>query len=551
MFLNGWTPAPALGIPVAHLHFARVGAPEGQQLRIVWFMLHSGYLRFFASAVRLLAERGHTLHLAFSRPDKDPPDTRLLDEIVSTYPNVTAGTAPVRRRSDGWRLMAELVRSLTDLGRYVHPRYADAPALRGRMARKLTDHVRSARAAGPLTTWLTLRLVRLMESHTSERLSRLIVGFFSTLERAIPSSRRIEVHLREMAPDLVLVTPIVEFASSQVEYVKSARKLRIPSAVTVASWDNLTGKGLIRVIPDRVFVWNEIQVGEAVELHGVPPERVVTTGATKFDEWFERRPRSSFAAFASRVGLAADRPFLLYVCSAPFIAPEEVGFVKSWLGAVRAERSGPLAGIGVLVRPHPRNAPQWDGVDLSEFGNVSLWPPRAEQPDMGDARADFFDSLYHSSGVVGINTSALIEAAIVGKSVFSPLASEFAGTQLGTLHFGYLLFENGGFLHTAATMDEHLAQLRTCLEHGDGHAEQALRFVESFVRPCGLDRPATPILADEIETLAQAAPARAPRSLGGYVARGLLAPAALGAGVLSSVLLAFRGSAPANVENPG
>src|SRR5439155_8737202 len=129
--------------------------------------------------------------------------------------------------------------------------------------------------------------------------------------------------LRDWKTDAVLVTTIVEFASSQVEYVKSARKVRVPSAVTVASWDNLTGQGLIRVIPGRVFVWNETQVGEAVELHGVPRERVATTGATKFDEWFERRPSGTFAEFAARVGLAPNRPFLLYVCSAPFIAREE------------------------------------------------------------------------------------------------------------------------------------------------------------------------------------------------------------------------------------
>src|SRR5438128_1782708 len=131
-----------------------MGAPAAQPLRILWFMLHSGYLRFFASTVRLLADRGHTVQLAFSRPDKDPEDTRLLDELMATYPNVTAQDAPERRRSDGWRLVAVLVRSLTDIGRYVHPRYAEAPALRARMARKLADHVRTARSTDPLTTWL-------------------------------------------------------------------------------------------------------------------------------------------------------------------------------------------------------------------------------------------------------------------------------------------------------------------------------------------------------------------------------------------------------------
>src|SRR5437870_2244457 len=118
--------------------------------QIVWFMLHSGYLRHFGSTVRLLAERGHHVHLAFARTEKDPGDARLVEALVETHPGVTAGDAPQRPRGDGWRPIATVVRGFTDLARYSHPRYADAPALRERMARKLTEHVRTGRGADPL-----------------------------------------------------------------------------------------------------------------------------------------------------------------------------------------------------------------------------------------------------------------------------------------------------------------------------------------------------------------------------------------------------------------
>src|SRR5207302_1659245 len=158
--------------------------------------------------------------------------------------------------------------------------------------------------------------------------------------------------------------------------------------------------------------------------------RVVATGAPKFDEWFERQPSSSFRDFAGRVGLDAECPFVLYACSSPFIAPDEVGFVRRWLERLRADDRPLLSELGVLVRPHPQNSAQWRGVELSGFRNATVWPPGGAQPDAGEARAGFFDSLAHSTAVVGVNTSALLEAGIVGKSVLSPLAEEFAGTQL-------------------------------------------------------------------------------------------------------------------------
>jgi len=127
-----------------------------------------------------------------------------------------------------------------------------------------------------------------------------------------------------------------------------------------------------------------------------------------------------------------------------------------------------------------------------------------------DNRADFFDSLSHAAAVVGINTSAMIEAAIVGTPVFSLLAPEFAGTQEGTIHFHHLLPENGGCVRIASTLDEHVAQLNERLADTAEARAETRRFVASFVRPHGIEKPATQIFADVLEELA-ASPAPSPR----------------------------------------
>jgi hypothetical protein len=520
----------------------------GRPLRIEWFMLHSGYIRYFGQAIRLLADDGHRVHLAFTRMEKDPGDARLAHDLAASHPNITVGEAPLRPRTDGWRPLAGLARGLIDVARYIDPRYGDAPALRARMARKLTEHVSTARAVDPLTARATLRAIRYMQAQSGEPAHRRIVGALAAVERAIPTSPEIDAYLLDHRPDAVLVTPAIEFASTQVEYVKSARAAGIPSGVAVASWDNLTGKGLIRVLPDRVYVWNEIQVREAEELHGVPRGATIATGAAKFDEWFERRPQWTREQLAERAGLDPGRPFVIYVCSSSFIAPDEVAFVRDWLGRLRADERAGLRDVGVLVRPHPQNAAQWRDADLSELGNVSVWPRTGAQPDAGDARADFFESLGHSSAVVGINTSALLEAAILGKSVLVPLVPQFAGTQQGTLHFRYLLHENGGFLHVASTLDDHADQLAAALEHGDDQAAQTRRFVESFLRPHGLDRPAAPILAGEIERLADVTPAPPRRTARSEALRLALMPLAAGAVLVGSAAARRRSGKPLEPE---
>ena len=117
------------------------------------------------------------------------------------------------------------------------------------------------------------------------------------------------------------------------------------------------------------------------------------------------------------------------------------------------------------------------------------------------------------SSDLGVNTSAMIEAAILGRPVLSVLAPEFAATQEGTVHFHYLLPENGGFLRIASSIDEHVGQLSDVLASPDVTRQQTARFVASFIRPHGVTRPATPILCDAIERASVLAPAPPPETL--------------------------------------
>jgi hypothetical protein len=101
--------------------------------------------------------------------------------------------------------------------------------------------------------------------------------------------------------------------------------------------------------------------------------------------------------------------------------------------------------------------------------------------------------------VVGVNTSAMIEATILGRPVLSVLTPEFKATQEGTLHFHYLLPENGGFLRVAHSLDQHVDQLTDVLEHPEPAREQAQQFVRAFIRPHGLTTPCTQVLADVLQ----------------------------------------------------
>jgi hypothetical protein len=178
----------------------------------------------------------------------------------------------------------------------------------------------------------------------SRRSRRLLARGLHAIDRSVPASPDIERFLDAQRPDALLVTPLIGLVpSSQLDLLRSAQARGIPTAVCVWSWDHLSSKAIIRDLPDRLFVWNDVQRAEATEMHGVPPERVVITGAPSFDRWFDRRSSRSRDEFARRVGLPEGRTFVLWVCSALFPgSPSEAEFVLRWArrAAIRC-RSAP------------------------------------------------------------------------------------------------------------------------------------------------------------------------------------------------------------------
>lgn len=488
-------------------------------MKLLFVMASPEYLRFYDTAIDALAARGHDVSIAVNNQREKKPvgleGLRARDGRVNVI-----GVAPAH---DGmWGEIAYGLRGTIDFVHYLHPRFAAAPALRARMKRKVLPTA---------YRWLD-RIPRL-----SEGMVRGVERLLMEADRSLPISRDIVEFLRQHKPDVLLVSPLVDAASEQVDWIKAARACGIRSAACIASWDNLTNKGLLRIEPDLVIVWNEAQKREAHLYHYIPEHKVATTGAQLFDRWFDNAPTRDRAAFCARVGLPDTRPFLLFTGSSSFISEThaEVAFVRRWVTAIRSSGDAALRDINILVRPHPYNCVGWEEDPATDLPGVAVYPRQGYNPIDEQNRADFFDSLYHAAAVVGINTSAMIEAAIIGRPVFSLLAEEFAGTQELTIHFHHLLPENGGFLRVASSLDEHVGQLNAWQRDPATAIEQTARFVTNFIRPHGLARPATDVFVDVVERLA-AMPA--PRPAGVSPAAVVLRPMVL-AGTIPAALVAW------------
>ena len=466
---------------------ARTQPSDSPSLRILFFLLAANFDRSFACFLEALLERGHAVEIAIEK-HKSPEGLPVgagdaFVDLARRFPRFSYAQLTVPH--DRWLPLRTWTRLSIDFLRYLEPEFAHADSLRTR-----------ARERAP---WVVCRLEPVLAARP--RLRRALTAQLRRLDARVPISRGRRERILASRPDVVLVSPLVGLGSAQSDWVRLAAELGLPSVLPVASWDNLTNKGVLKAIPEKVVVWNDVQAREAAKLHGVPAARIVVTGAHTFDHWFAWEPDTEPAEFAHVVGLPPG-PFFLFACSSRFIAEDETRFVTEWVRRLRASDDPMLRDVSVLVRPHPQNAGSWSRYEFPDDGRSIVWPREGASPTATESRAAFFDSIHHSSGVVGISTSVFIEAAIVGRPTFTLVSDAYRSTQEGTLHFAYLTRAGDGPLLAAQTWDEHHAQLGEVLRRPGLHDERLERFLEAFVRPQGLTVASAPLAAAAVEDAA-------------------------------------------------
>jgi len=321
--------------------------------------------------------------------------------------------------------------------------------------------------------------------------------FLDLFEKSVPVHKKAIQWLKDYDPDVLVATPANLWWSQEVDYIKAAKYLRIPTIIAVYSWDNVSTKGVFHEIPDLTVGWNSSHFREALKL-GVPAEKMIVAGAPIFDKWMKNDLiPSDRSSFCQNVGLDSKRPFILYLGSSQNIAKDESWFVESLAVHLENSSNKELQELQILVRPHPANA---TGLSKLAIPRVVVWPSSGSLPNSKISLQDFYDSLYHSVGTLGINTSGMLDALVFGKSGMTILVDRYAITQANAIHYQDLF--NTQALEVATAMDETLEIVTRFMVGRDNKKVLRQKFVKDFIRPRGENTPAGYVLARIVEMMA-------------------------------------------------
>jgi len=450
-------------------------------MRLLYVLRSVAHFSYHESVIRHLCANGYAVQLLFDpKWSEGFSDTAVL-AFLSNAKGLTVGWSI--QRHDLWRQASLVSRELLSYSSYLNRKDQSEFYLK-RWQGYLPPHIQR----------LAARSKRVRAILASNWVQSQLRAF----ERLVPPDAAITRWLRHNWPDVVVASPIDMRFSEEVEYVKAAKALHIPTVVPVLSWDNLTTKGLFHVIPDLTLVWNRTQFNEAAQIHRVPPDKMVITGSPFFDKWFEaKRLGVERGVFCRKVGLDPQKPFLVYLGSSANIAADETWLVRELAVSLRRHPNPDVGKTDILVRPHPANAQIYRELNEEQ---VHVWPRDGALPESEESIQDFYNTLHHCVLAVGINTSGMIDAVVADKPCVTIMTERYKPTQLQATHFQHLL--DSDVLEIAKSSEECADVVERLWRGMDSKRAARQRFVRDFVRPRGLHRSAGAVVAQAIELAA-------------------------------------------------
>jgi hypothetical protein len=303
------------------------------------------------------------------------------------------------------------------------------------------------------------------------------------VEQALPRQPELDALMREHRPDVVLLTPLLRLGSSQIEVLRSARANGARTGLCVASWDHLSSKARIAELPDRVSCGTRRRSRRRWNCTAFP-RSVVVTGAQCYDEWYERRAVRTREAFCATLGLPADRPLILYACSAfspP--RPSRPAFVRRWIEGIRACDDPVLRSAAILVRPHPQRHDEWNEVQLSDLPDVTLY---GSHPLDEQSKNDYFESLTYLQRGRRAADECLPRGLRGGPARARVRAARVQGAPGGPDSLPLPADRGGGLFKATESFDTHLRELAASSACGAAPGSQR-RVRARLHPPRGLD----------------------------------------------------------------
>lgn len=308
--------------------------------------------------------------------------------------------------------------------------------------------------------------------------NKFLRGVVRICDSLVPLNKEVLNILNKYRPNLI-ITPDIILPTDRI-FLRAAKRMGIKTIGMVRSWDNLTAKGVIQILPAKLIAQTSQMKKEAMLYADMPERDIAVLGVPQFDHYF-KPPKFSRAEFLKSLGIPENRRLVL--CAPFFDTYSNASSIKIINSLARAMDAGKLPrDLHLLVRYRPESMPEdFSEEKLLRHPNITITLPYSlpfarsnKRPDYEFSESDvemLFNSVYFSEVTINTISTLTVDAITLDKPVINirfdgdPNTPKAYQVNLYTGYDHYNFIENAKAVKLAESMDELIGQINEYLQN--------------------------------------------------------------------------------------
>jgi hypothetical protein len=250
--------------------------------------------------------------------------------------------------------------------------------------------------------------------------NRLVRKIVRELDYFFAKQNEFAPFFEKYKPDLIFLAHL--FDSLEIAMLREAKKRNIYSIGFINSWDKLTARGMIRLLPNKLVVFNEIVRKEALDFADMKSKDIFISGIPQYDQYINSK-LSSRHDFYKKVGIDPVKRILVYAPMGKYFSNSDwdiIDLLHEWFAKKLLPEDSEL-----LVRFQPNDFLDEEEIKkrpwlIYDYPGVRFSKKRGVDWDMSFADLQHLtDTLNYASLFVCYATSLSIDAAIFDKPVIN------------------------------------------------------------------------------------------------------------------------------------
>ncbi len=248
----------------------------------------------------------------------------------------------------------------------------------------------------------------------------LFKKIFRFLELRLNRNKIFDLHIKKYNPEIIFSTDIFNWLDA--EMVKSGKLKKIKVVGMVASWDNNTTKGLMRIVPNKLIVQNEVIADESISIQKITPNIINIVGIAHYDLYAKYKPITKKDYF-DNLGVKTSEKIIVFSPAGNKFISTDWQICEILKKAILNKKIN--FDVKVLVRTHPSNYVDFKNFTFSD--SFILENPGISFDGLGQKKNELdkkslyhlLDTLQHCDLVINTVSSIVIDACIFDKPVIT------------------------------------------------------------------------------------------------------------------------------------